>query len=123
MATRIEVFDVTIPAGTAQATPVTVSLPFDDGELERIEMRWPPGPAGLVGLRIRHSSQVVIPYSVNSWVVSDDEPIYWNVSGYPATDKWDVLGYNLGVYPHTIQIRLLVNDPIRPPAPPQLISI
>jgi hypothetical protein len=123
VATRIEVFDVTIPAATAQAAPVTVALPFDDGELERIEMRWPPGPAGLVGLRIRHSSQVVIPYSGTSWVVSDDEPIYWPVSGYPATDKWDVLGYNTGAYPHTIQVRLLVNDPVKPYTPPQLISI
>ncbi|HEU5219175.1 MAG TPA: hypothetical protein VFU23_10980 [Gemmatimonadales bacterium] len=123
MASRIEIFDVTIPPGTPQSAPVTVPLPFDDGNVERIELRWPPGPAGLVGLRIRHSSQVVIPYSGTAWIVSNDEPIYWPVEGYPATDKWDVIGYNTGAYPHTIQVRLLITETVNPVVPVTLVTI
>lgn len=110
MATRIELTNVTIPAGTPIAAPVRITPTFDDGELERIEMRWPPGPSGLVGLRIGHSQQVIIPFDVNAWLITDDEPIGWNVSGFPTAAKWFIDGYNTDVNPHTIQFRWLLND-------------
>lgn len=110
MATRVEMTDVTIPAGTAKATPVIIPANFDDGRVDRIEMRWPPGPSGLVGIQVRHSQQVIIPYAVNTFLVCDNEIIAWPVEGFPEANKWDVVGYNLGVFPHTIQIRWLITD-------------
>lgn len=123
MASRVEVFDLTVPAGTAIATPVTLPTSMDDGVVQRLEMRWPPGPSGLVGLRLRHSQQVVIPYSVNAWIISDSEPIYWDLQGYPTGNAWDFLGYNLGVYPHTIQVRFLLDEIAMKPQTTQLIAI
>ena len=110
MAERIEFTDVTIPAGTPIAAPVTIPVDFDDGIVERLEMRWPAGPSGLVGLRVGHSGQVIIPFSINTFLISDDEAIAWPLSGYPTANKWFVQGYNLDIYPHTIQFRWLINE-------------
>lgn len=110
MATRIEFTDVTIPAGTLITAPVRVVPTFDEGDVERIEMRWPPGPSGLVGLRIGHSGQVIIPFGVDAWLVTDDEAIGWDVTGFPTGAKWFVDGYNSDVFDHTIRFRWLIND-------------
>lgn len=112
MATRVEMTDVTIPAGTAKATPVIIPVNFDDGRVDRIEMRWPPGPSGLVGLQVRHSKQVIIPYAVNTFLVSDNEIIAWPLEGYPEANMWDVVGYNIDAYDHTIQFRWLITDAV-----------
>lgn len=123
MATRIELTNVTVPAGTLITAPLRTVPTFDEGQVDRIEMRWPPGPSGLVGLRVGHSGQVVIPFDVNTWLVTDDEAIVWDVSGYPTGAKWFVDGYNSDVFDHTIQFRWLMTDavittPIRPPLVP-----
>lgn len=110
MATRVEITDVIIPANTAKAAPVIVAASFDDGRVDRIEMRWPPGPSGLVGLQVRHSQQVIIPYRADTFLVTDDEVIVWPVEEFPQANAWDVVGYNLDVHDHTIQFRWLITD-------------
>ena len=122
MASRIEFTNVTVPAGTLITAPVRTVPTFDDGEVARIEMRWPPGPSGLVGLRIGHSNQVLIPYQVNAWLITDDEAIGWDVEGFPTARKWFIDGYNSDIYDHTIQFRWLLNEvPIATLAPPPLL--
>ena len=101
---------MTIPNGTAIATPVSRVLDIPDGVVTRIEMRWPPGPAGLVGLRIAHSGQVIIPRKGAAFLITDDEVVSWDVSGLPTGNKWTVVGYNVDVNDHTIQFRLLVDE-------------
>lgn len=124
MAERIEIVDVTIPAGTALATPVTRALNVPDGVWATIEMRWPPGPSGLVGLRIAHSGQVIIPRTGSAFLVTDDEAIIWNVEGYPSGNKWTVIGYNTDVNDHTVQFRIHVNEiPAGRPGGIQLVPI
>ena len=124
MAERIELTDVTVPAGTLITAPVRTVPVFADGELVRIEMRWPPGPSGLVGLRIGHSGQVIIPRNVITWLITDDEVIGWDVSGFPDASKWFVDGYNSDVYDHTIQFRWLLNEvPVAAPSRPPLVPI
>lgn len=110
MAERIELLDVTIPAGTLLATPVTVALNIPAGIVTRIEQRWPPGPAGLVGLRVAHSGTVLIPRSGPGWLVTDDESIDWPVEGYPTGNKWSVVGYNTDINAHTIYFRFHLNE-------------
>jgi hypothetical protein len=123
MASRIEVFDLTIPIGTLISAPITIPLDMDDGVVTRIEMRWPPGPSGLVGLKVRHSKQTVIPYSNNTFIVTDNEIITWPVQNYPTGNMWDVQGYNLDAFVHTIQIRMLLDEITTAPALPQLVTI
>jgi len=110
MATRIEVIPVTVAAMTPIAAPVIVALPFDDGRVDALEIIVPPGPSGLVGFQVRHSSQVVIPFSANAFLVTDDEKIHWPMEAFPEANKWDCVIYNTDQYPHTVTFRFLITD-------------
>lgn len=120
MAERIELFQVTCPAGTALVTPQTTALAFDDGIVERIEVTVPTGPRGFMGFRLRHSQQVVIPYSGANWVVVNGANLDWKTEGYPTGSKWTVQMYNTDIFDHTIYIRLHVNE-IPSPQPPGIV--
>lgn len=110
MAERIETFDVTIPAGTAIASAQTTALNFNMGVVQKIEILIPPGPSGLVGFRIRHSAQTVIPHSGSGWIIADDEKIEWPLENFPVGNKWTIQAYNTDVFPHTLYLRFLVAE-------------
>lgn len=110
MADRIEAPPFTIPAGTAIATPASLSLFSRDAEVVELEILFPPGPSGLVGVSVWHSNEQIIPATRGQWVVTDSETIRWTLSGYPTGASWQVRGYNLDVYPHTIYMRLLLQE-------------
>lgn len=110
MADRIEIKDVTVVAGTTIATPVTFPMQFADGEVIRLEVRWPPGPTGLVGVQIMHSNQRVIPYRDDVWAKGDNETLDWELSGYPTGGAWAVRAYNLDIYDHSLELRWHVEE-------------
>lgn len=116
MATRTEVATITVPAGTAVAAPQTTALSLRDAIMERIEVRVPPGPSGLVGFAITHSGQQVIPFTDGQWIVTDNESIDWAVENYPTGDKWAVKAYNVDVYPHVLYFRFHLRE-LGTPAP------
>lgn len=108
MAERIELFDVTILAGTAIASPQVTALSFNQGIVQQLEIIVPPGPSGLVGFRIRHSAQTVIPRSGSGWIIADNEAIKWPLEGYPVGNKWSIQAYNTDVFDHTLYLRFLI---------------
>lgn len=110
MSARLEVATVTVSAGTAIAAPQSTTLTLRDAIMERIEVRVPPGPSGLVGFALVHSGQQVIPFTDGQWIVTDDESIDWTVENYPTGDKWAVKAYNLDVYPHTLYFRFHLRE-------------
>lgn len=124
MATRIEPFAVTTPAGTAIVAYQVTPLPFREGDVTRIEIVVPPGPSGLVGFRVAHSGQSVVPYTDERWIVTDDEKLTWELTNLPHGEAWELWSYNLDVYDHTIYLRIHVNDamPIAV-APPRYVPI
>src|ERR1700736_123849 len=101
-------FDVTTPVGTLQTAPLRASLAIPPREVTEIEIIIPPGPRGLVGLAIANGDNPVIPYEPNSWLVSDNEQIRWPLEGHITSGAWQLLAYNLGQYPHTVEVRFLV---------------
>lgn len=110
MPDRIEVFDVTIPAGTAIATPQETALSFQRGRVDRLEIHVPPGPSGLVGFRIGHSGQSIVPRSGDAWVIADGQTLDWDLSNYPTGSAWFFAAYNTDEYIHTIQVRFHVTE-------------
>lgn len=108
MASRVELFPVTVPANTPIATPVNIPTPFNTGNVERLEIIIPPGFSGLVGFRITHSGSVVIPYQYTQWVITDNEKIEWPLQEYPTGGAWGVQAYNTDVYNHTMYLRYLI---------------
>ena len=101
---------MSVPPGTSSSAPQVTTLPFDEGDIIRIEVVVPDGCAGLVGFAFRQSSQQVIPFTAGNWIVSNDEKIGWDVSGYPTGAKWALATYNTDVFAHTLHVRFLLNE-------------
>lgn len=113
MADRIETFDVLIPAGTAIASPQSTSLTFNPGIVRHITIVVPPGPSGLVGFRIRHSGEPIIPHNRANWIIADNDKIDWPLSGFPTGAAWSVQAYNIDGFDHTLYFRLQVDETAR----------
>lgn len=110
MATRIEPFEVLTPRGTLEASFQRTALPFQDGRVERIEILVPPGPSGLVGFKVAHSNQSVIPISSSTWNIADGVKFDWQLTNFPTGDAWELWTYNTDVYDHTLYLWFHVHD-------------
>lgn len=110
MAERVEVFQCTIVANTAIAAPMAFTLSMLPGVTRRLGFIVPPGPSGLMGFRIVHSGQTVIPASGSTWIVTDDEKAEWPLDGFPTGDKWSLVGYNTDVNDHTVYLRWFLDE-------------
>ena len=111
MAREIQAFAVTIPAGTAQASPQVSDLAMPPRLVERIEVRVPPGPRGQLGFQIGMAGRQLLPYNAGQYVVTDDEALSWDLYDLPSSGAWQVIAYNTGAYPHTLYLRFLVELP------------
>ena len=123
MAVEVRVFQATIPAGTAQAAPVTIDTGFDSRIVESIRLRIPPGPAGFMGFQLWVKGGQVIPIERGQWIVDDDAQINLDVSSMPETGAWQVVGYNTGAFDHSVYVTfglnlVTANTPVLPPPPP-----
>jgi hypothetical protein len=111
-------FTVSIPAGTAKATPVTINIPIGNFEIESIELEVPPGQSRLMGFYLALSGQQVIPYDAGEYLVWDNQEKSWPLTNQVTTGRWQVVGYNTGSYPHRVIVRFHVNSLGDPPPPP-----
>ena len=108
MAQEIREFAVTVPAGTAQNAPLTVSIAFPDRVVESITGKVPPGPSGVMGWQLTSAGAPVIPIQQKTYVVTDNQTATWPLEGYLDSGNWAVTAYNTGVYPHTIYFTFLL---------------
>lgn len=104
MASEIRSFEVTIPAGTAVATPLTVAIPFPPRIVEQIDILVPPGPRGVMGFAVGSSGVSVLPINQGAWIIADDTFIRWPLVNQIDSGGWEVTGYNIGQYDHTIYL-------------------
>lgn len=109
MAIEVYEFAVTIPAGTLKTALSMTSCKLPMRRVDRIEIKVPPGPRGLMGFQIGGSKQQFIPRGAGQFVVTDDEEISWDIVGAFDSGDWWVMGYNSGTYDHTIYVRFLVS--------------
>lgn len=125
MAERVEIFDVTLPAGGSPSAPVSAPVGFTQGRVDRLQVVFPDGCAGLVGVQLAFAGQVVIPYGPAFFLRGNDEVVDWPLDAYPTNGQWTLVGYNQDVYPHVIQVRWLVTElgaTVSLPAPVALIE-
>lgn len=100
-----------IPAGTPEATPVSLALGLSDQEVQQIDLQVPPGPAGVLGFALYHSGTPILPRNVGEYFVWDDHYVEWALEDVPSPGGWAVVGYNTGAYDHTIYV-VLHTDPV-----------
>lgn len=110
MASRVELFTVTTPAGTLLTAPITTATTFDVGEVEAIEVLAPAGNAGLSGFQVRHSGAGVFPREDDRWIIAAGEVIKWAVQDAPTAGRWQIRSYNTDVNDHSLYLRYLVRE-------------
>jgi len=107
-------FGVTVPANTAKSSPTEQTVRLTIGVIKKIEVTFPAGCAGLVGVRIKHFDHVVWPTSPDEWFVSDGYTIIIpaNYELHEGGENLKIVAYNLGtVYSHTPVFRFAVEVP------------
>jgi hypothetical protein len=104
VADSVQFFAATITAGTAAASPMTVTLSVLPGVINAIHWRVPPGPRGLLGWQLAMGGVNVIPEQSGVYIIADNDEDTITVSGLPDSGAWQVIGYNTGTYNHTIYL-------------------
>lgn len=111
MAREIYAFHVTVPINTPAATPQVTNLTMPQRQVDRVEVRVPPGPRGEVGFALGSSGVAVIPLQANTYIVTDNEALGWDLEDFWTSGGWQAFLYNTGAFSHTIEIRFLVSLP------------
>lgn len=114
MAVEVWSFQNTIPAGTAKATPVKLSMKLPPREIERIDILVPAGPNGLMGFQLGMAGAQVFPANAGNWFVKSAVNFSWDLQGQPNSGAWQLFGYNTGQYDHTVYVDFLVALPTDP---------
>ncbi len=115
----VQSFVPSIPAGTAIASPVTVPMNIPSRIVNKIRVRIPPGPSGQMGFQIGSSGQQIIPENTGAFLVADDEIFEWDVTDFPQGGSYQLIGYNLGIYAHSVYVTFVLaplDQPSNPPA-------
>ena len=114
MASEVQGFAVTVPAGTTQANPLVSALAMPPRTIRRIEWTVPPGPRGVLGWAIGAAGVPVIPRNAGAWIVADGVDRGWDFETPVNSGAWQFFGYNTGSFDHTVYLRFLV-DPVDAP--------
>lgn len=105
---RVYEGDLTVPAGTAIAAPVTQAVQLTEGHLAKARILIPPGHSGLTGLRITWSGTQIFPYNTGTWLTSDDEILDWDFDYDVTANGLALTGYNTDIFPHTFYVRFYI---------------
>jgi hypothetical protein len=106
---------ITAPANTPAAAPASQDMALTKGEISWLEVRFPKGPAGLMGVAIFDSdgSTQLWPGGTATWLTGDNEVIPLDTS-FVVTQtggayKVVLKAYNNDdTYPHAALVRLWV---------------
>ena len=106
--------DVTTPANTQIANALRTPIILFIGLIYHIEVYFPPGPSGLVGVQLSAGNHQLLPYNNGSWLRGDnilfkyDDLLHFDIS----TSQMDIITYNIdAVYDHHILVNIeLVTD-------------
>ena len=110
MAQRVIPLTCVIPANTPVGAPVHFPLQFPSADVERIDVRIPPGPSGTVGFAIWYGGGNFIPDTNGTWIIANDQYIQWPLDDAPNGGNWDIVCYNVDVLPHTVYFFFNVNN-------------
>lgn len=111
MAREIREFAVTVPHGTAKATPQVTDVASGTRILRRLEVKVPDGPRGQMGFQIGMATRQLIPYGVGQFIVTNDVELGWDLEDQPSSGAWQVIAYNTGLFDHTLYVRFLFDLP------------
>ena len=122
MALEVRQATITVPAGTAKASPHIATISLDNRDIAMIDLEVPPGPSGLMGFYLGNNGVQWVPRDEGEWIVWDDYTASWPLTDQPDASGWEITGYNEDDYnDHAVIIRFHVNLPVQAqPAEPTI---
>jgi hypothetical protein len=102
--------DLTAPANTPIAAPVSVTPALETNHLERIEVDVPDGHARLTGIRFLGGGTIIVPFSQNGWIVANNHYFAIPFDDDITAGDISVQAYNTDVFPHTFYIRFVLSN-------------
>lgn len=111
---EIRLFVATAPLGTAQATPVTVSLAMPPRVVNHIRVRIPPGHNGTTGFAIGSAGNPIFPSNAGQFIIGSDEVMDWDLEGQINSGAWEIRMYNTGKFDHAFYLQFDVTLPDLP---------
>ena len=100
---------VTTPINTSADSPKETLFKLTKGLVYKIEVFFPPGPQGLVGVRILEKNVQLYPVERTEWFVGDNMTIQFEDTYYLflPSFEWTIQSYNTDTaWEHTVQVRL-----------------
>jgi hypothetical protein len=104
MATSVTQVDATIPAGTIPPAFAVIDLGLTESNVDAIRWRVPPGPRGNMGWALAMGNVQIIPDDAGTFIIADDEVDTWQIDNLPDSGAWQVIGYNVGTFDHTVYL-------------------
>ena len=106
---------VTTPKSTVAATPRITPWEIALGLIYKVEIMYPPGPGGLVGVSMHTASYQLYPNDSDEWFIGDNITISFDDQYLfnQETSQLEIYSYNTDdYYNHTVQVRLgIETDP------------
>lgn len=104
-------FEYTVPANTSKASPMVETMKLSPGTVEKVDISFPAGCGGLVGVRINRGLFQLWPLTVGEWFITDDFTV-----SFPGTfadlERPYLLtftAYNVDdTYDHTITVQIAI---------------
>lgn len=122
MSDFMNITDLTVPANTAQATPINQPILLGLCKVDKVQITFPPGCSGLVGAAIYAGGSPAYPNQSNKYLAFDDLTFNQDVANQINSGQWAVVAYNTDVIPHTLQVIFhadyLVQDQSAPSSAP-----
>jgi len=104
-------WDINVPAGTSESSPVTQILKLHKGVITKIEIKFPPGVHGTVKVRIFRWEAPLVPLNRDGWITGDGETVrynlYYDLNQEPYWLKFLAVSPN-ATYDHMITVRIEV---------------
>ena len=101
-------FDLIVPAGTLATQPIETLATLTRGKLTQIRVMFPPGPATLVHVVIRHNLHQLLPANFDGTVNFDDS-VVTTILEYDLVDapyEIKMIGWSPdAVYQHIITVQ------------------
>jgi hypothetical protein len=104
---------ITVPANTASGSPISQVITLAKGFVSHVWIRFPQGPAGLMGVAIWTATAQLWPGGANQWFTGDNEVIEfdteYDVPFVTPNYQLTIKGYNSDdAYEHSALVRIWV---------------
>ena len=96
-------------ANTPVSAPTTTDVPIETAWLWTVNVRIPPGHAGLTGIAVVDSGQFILPYGLQepAWLIGDDDDLFFPYAQEVGSNV-ALVTYNTDTtYDHGWQVRLV----------------